>query len=184
MFDYQSSLIGSSGGSRPLSQKVISHHEPNGLKNLGNTCFLNSVMQGLVHCSSFYSNILLSKHRVTCTNSDCVQCAIENCTVDMCRSATSTNPTTKLINLLGVISNDTLAFGRQEDAHEFLISLIMSAKQFDFSSLAQLFQGSLLSRVCCYNCRSISSKEDPFVDISLDISKSSSLSNAFAEYCE
>eukprot|EP01034_Spumella_vulgaris_P025176 gene25176-31605_t len=56
--------------------------------------------------------------------------------------------------------------------------------QSESKVVTSLFEGTLLSRICCYFCGTISAKIDPILDISLDISKASTLENALVEYCE
>lgn len=158
------------------------------MKNLGNTCFMNSVLQCLYHCHKFYASMLQSKHRLECSVTECTECAVENCIIEMHNGAT--NPTTSLVKQLSQISSGNLSYGRQEDAHEFLISLITAIKFSDLNlqgkneQISALFRGVVLSRVCCYNCRSISSKEDPSIDIALDISNSKNMIEAFTNFCE
>ena len=75
-------------------------------------------------------------------------------------------------------------FGRQEDAHEFLIMLMDGILKASFGNLAKLskkyehltmiyriFAGKLRSQVMCLSCNYCSNAYDPFLTLSLDVSK-------------
>ncbi len=157
--------------------------QPYGLKNLGNSCYINAVIQSLATCTIFDTFMMNSVSHDECNLVNCVHCTLRNCFQDMKSKSIITNPTSKIIALLAKISSGSLLPGRQEDAHEFLTSLIISLQEESKTSTS-LFEGTLLSRICCYFCGTISAKIDPVVDISLDISKAATLENALAEYCE
>ena len=108
-----------------VPSQITYAHFP-GLKNLGNTCFLNAVMQALVHCSLFTDAVLSSTHADTCTSKDCVLCGVE-AHIRLCVSAKASRRRSiapdRVAHTLPKIST-TLQRGRQEDAHEFLRNLI------------------------------------------------------------
>lgn len=49
--------------------------------------------------------------------------------------------------------------------------------------LNKLFQGVLVSRVCCAVCNSVSDKVESFIDLQLDINKAASVETALDAYC-
>jgi len=159
-----------------------------GLNNLGNTCFLNSVLQALSHSDHLVSSINLSNHNMNCkaeTNT-CVLCAFES-HIKMTRAAPSPVSPTHIVKCLPLISS-TITVGEQEDAHEFLRCLVdalqrsllnekdknYSKKEYPFS----LFSGSVTNVVKCLKCNNASYRTDPIEDLELEIDKATSLEAA------
>lgn len=147
-----------------------------GLQSRGNTCYLNSVLQVLVHTAPL---------------------------VNLCRSAPLQEASAPALALgqlaAAVVGGGTnavvprtfyetlpppLVRGRQEDAHEYLRLLLDAvgsassvATETTSASLdaagavsTSLFQGRFRSRVTCLSCLASSDTFDAFADVSLDIS--------------
>lgn len=55
--------------------RVMNH--PPGLVNQGNTCFLNSVMQSLMHVPSLVEYLLSDRHSESCRMNGCVFCLVQ-----------------------------------------------------------------------------------------------------------
>ena len=94
-----------------------------GLRNMGNTCFLNSIVQALYHIQRvvhYLENDCVRVHMPKCVDlavRNCTLCALKK-TYDQSLHSAEIEPTL-LVNNLSVICS-RMKLGFQQDAHEFL----------------------------------------------------------------
>ncbi|CAO1639067.1 unnamed protein product [Sympodiomycopsis kandeliae] len=172
-----------------------------GLHNRGNTCYMNSVMQSLIHTPPL-THLLLSndvhllkgKAGGEIRGFDSVK-AMQA----LARRAAGSSPATGVTSPMEFIKNlksisKSFSHGRQEDAHEWLRFLLDSMHQsclVQLSSKAKVssplrettfihrtFGGKLRSRVTCLSCKHNSDTFETMLDLSLDIRKSNTLRDA------
>ncbi|KAL0912052.1 hypothetical protein M5K25_017995 [Dendrobium thyrsiflorum] len=98
---------------------------PLGLKNLGNSCYLNSVLQCLTYTPPLAQFCLSSEHSSLCKrlfankNKDCPFCILERQIARSLKLDGHLDAPSKIQKCLNVFS-EHFRWGRQEDAHEFL----------------------------------------------------------------
>ncbi|CAI8611381.1 unnamed protein product [Vicia faba] len=167
-----------------------------GLHNLGNTCFLNSVLQCLTYTEPLAAYLQSGNHQSSCRIAGfCALCAIQN---HVSRALESTgkilSPANLVVNLRCISRNFRKC--RQEDAHEYMVNLLESMHKcclpsgvpsespgaFDKSFVHKIFGGRLRSQVKCMQCSHSSNKFDPFLDLSLEIFKADSVQKALANF--
>ncbi|KAM7472776.1 hypothetical protein LguiA_010959 [Lonicera macranthoides] len=167
-----------------------------GLENLGNTCFLNSVLQCLTYTEPLAAYIQSGKHHVSCrTAGFCALCAIQKHVSRALQSTGRILAPKELVSNLRCISRN-FRNSRQEDAHEYMVNLLESMHKcclpagvpsespsaYEKSLVHKIFGGSLRSQVKCMQCNYCSDKFDPFLDLSLEIVKADSLYKALAHF--
>jgi len=160
-----------------------------GLRNLGNTCFLNSVLQCILYTPPLKNYIILYNHKKLCTlKGVCFLCEYSKL-VEICMSNSGGGVETP-INFIQNLKNISkhLKVGRQEDAHEFLIYLLdsmeRSSKKFmeqnshkfivennlNTDNLVQKIYGGITkSSVICGKCKKSSDTFEQFLDAGLVI---------------
>ncbi|KAG1368388.1 ubiquitin carboxyl-terminal hydrolase 25 [Cocos nucifera] len=98
---------------------------PLGLKNLGNTCYLNSVLQCLTYTPPLAQFCLASQHSSLCKSvfanrdKDCPFCVLER-QITRCLSLDGPLDAPSKIQKCLTLFADHFRWGCQEDAHEFL----------------------------------------------------------------
>ncbi|CAK9173400.1 unnamed protein product [Ilex paraguariensis] len=165
-----------------------------GLANLGNTCFLNAVLQCFTHTVPLVQGLNSCSHAMPCERNNegfCVFCALrDHIEVSVASTGLVVSPW-KLVNNLSYFSSSFQRF-RQEDAHEFLQCLLdrldscnypnkMDATQDD-NFVKQVFGGRLVSKLRCCNCGHCSDTYEPLVDLSLEIEDVGALSSALNSF--
>ncbi|KAI3940673.1 hypothetical protein MKW98_029992 [Papaver atlanticum] len=167
-----------------------------GLQNLGNTCFLNSVLQCLTYTQPFAAYLQSGKHKSSCHIAGfCAMCAIQN---HVSRALQSTGrilaPKDLVMNLRCISRN--FRNSRQEDAHEYMVNLLesmhkcslpsgvpsQSSGAYEKSLVHKIFGGRLRSQVKCTQCNYCSNTFDPFLDLSLEINRADSLRRALQHF--
>ncbi|RZC47790.1 hypothetical protein C5167_040728 [Papaver somniferum] len=167
-----------------------------GLQNLGNTCFLNSVLQCLTYTQPFAAYLQSGKHKSSCHIAGfCAMCAIQN---HVSRALQSTGrilaPKDLVLNLRCISRN--FRNSRQEDAHEYMVNLLesmhkcslpsgvpsQSSGAYEKSLVHKIFGGRLRSQVKCTQCNYCSNTFDPFLDLSLEINRADSLRRALQHF--
>ncbi|BFZ61052.1 hypothetical protein YB2330_002110 [Saitoella coloradoensis] len=156
-----------------------------GLQNLGNTCFLNSVMQAMMHVPPLARYLLSGVHSAECRMSDCVFCAMEEhagkCYPNGGKGRGKVFAPKGIVGKLRHISK-LFRVGRQEDAHEFMRCLIdamqksalqghkkLDARSQETTVIHRIFGGYIRQQVRCLKCNHPSNTYQPMLDISLDI---------------
>eukprot|EP00746_Dinoflagellata_sp_MGD_P167434 gnl/MRDRNA2_/MRDRNA2_98041_c0_seq1.p1 gnl/MRDRNA2_/MRDRNA2_98041_c0~~gnl/MRDRNA2_/MRDRNA2_98041_c0_seq1.p1 ORF type:complete len:779 (+),score=191.57 gnl/MRDRNA2_/MRDRNA2_98041_c0_seq1:139-2475(+) len=172
-----------------------SWHGVQGLTNLGNTCFLNSILQCL-NASTYFSNQLLDISGEGLNGLSAAVCQVFT-GVRGKKGAFSPKPLLQLLRA----AFPWYQGGRQQDAHELLRCLLGSVS--DGKTTAEKkdnkpftpgephtrcekavwdsFRGHLCALVLCWECKHVSVRLDPFLDLSLEIpgTKSDALSLAY-----
>mmetsp|Transcript_18886 Transcript_18886/g.72781 ORF Transcript_18886/g.72781 Transcript_18886/m.72781 type:complete len:578 (+) Transcript_18886:163-1896(+) len=167
-----------------------------GLANLGNTCFLSSVLQALSNTPLFRIMILSLEDADVCSSS----VVLLDGAGDLGRSSRRRNLVPEHVSIAlelkkafkALWSRNGVAYSpdsflsvvwrilprfygyHQQDAHEFLRHMLDRLRT-ELSETAvsnfihDTFQGQLLSEVTCLKCHTTSRKHDPFLDLSLVI---------------
>ncbi|KAG8721539.1 hypothetical protein FRC08_012204 [Ceratobasidium sp. 394] len=172
-----------------------------GFNNSGNTCFLNSVLQCLLHTPPLLRMLLDHKH-----------IKISFCTICLLRDLARASFTARKRNTAMVLDNlnkiaKGIRRGRQEDAHEFLRYMIDALQRSalaiysstsatypnpakvppplaETSWVHAIFGGRLRSRVSCRTCGHCSDTFDSILDLSVDIARAESLARALAQFAK
>jgi uncharacterized UBP type Zn finger protein len=169
-----------------------------GLKNLGNTCFLNSVLQCILYTIPLKNYFALSNHYETCKSKNvCFICEygrlsnqIRKFILIQGEKKSAVTPQNIIQNIKNIANH--IRIGRQEDAHEFLLYFLAAMENsatnyvisidkkynklkkgqisfFEDNLIQKIFGGALNSSVTCQKCKNTSSRVDRFLDISLVI---------------
>jgi len=174
-----------------------------GLRNLGNSCFMNSVLQCLCYTAPLQNYFNLNKHSKRYSSSINFMDELSELLPKMAISSSLVIKPQKLYNNLRSLSR-TLNPGRQEDCHEFWSSLMKRCQDevirnhfkhvkgnkirinVDLSETTIIYKiwgGSLKSQVKCMECFYESNTYDSTLDLSLELNnKILSVVDALKEY--
>ncbi|KAI8927027.1 hypothetical protein BC831DRAFT_511239 [Entophlyctis helioformis] len=167
-----------------------------GLRNMGSTCFMNTILQTLIHNPLLRAHFLSDKHdRDLCRPNSgggsgsplpCLACEMDSLFRNFYNGKTTPYGPASFLHAMW-ISQKHLAGYQQQDAHEFFISVLneihnscsggpVGTSSHGHDSLQQckcivhqVFGGVLQSDVTCLKCGNVTTASDPILDLSLDI---------------
>ncbi|KAF3449441.1 hypothetical protein FNV43_RR10169 [Rhamnella rubrinervis] len=169
-----------------------------GLTNLGNTCFINAVLQCFTHTVPLVQGIRSTDHAMPCERGRegfCVLCALrEHIEISLASSGGIVSPL-KLVNNLNHFSSYFQRY-QQEDAHEFLQCFLDKLERCcldskpekncdtsrDYNLVERVFGGRLTSKLQCCNCGHRSDTYEPLIDLSLEIEDMDTLTSALESF--
>ncbi|PWY88442.1 ubiquitin carboxyl-terminal hydrolase [Aspergillus heteromorphus CBS 117.55] len=168
--------IRSNATKRPCAKQGV-----RGLFNLGQTCYLNVILQTLLHDPILNTYFLGSGHQPhDCTAPDCIGCAVAEAFADFNSSDRPEGFAALNLLLASWRSSPALAGYQQQDAHEyyqFLVDKLHSSAEGHREGhekgcpcfFHKTFYGKLRSSVTCDKCGNVTRTDDPMVDLSLDV---------------
>jgi len=178
-----------------------------GLVNFGNTCYSNSVLQALYFCRPFREKVLEYKAKNKRTKE-----TLLTCLADLFYSIVTQKRKVGTIapkKFIARLRKEKVEFDNymQQDAHEFLnflinhINEIIVGEQSQVSTnnrirsttsnqendnnhtwINDIFQGILTSETRCLNCETVTSKDEDFFDLSIDVDQNTSITSCLRNF--
>lgn len=148
-----------------------------GLLNLGQTCFLNVILQCFIHNPLLRNYFLSGKHNcATCKNTDCTCCELDNLFSEIYSGEPGPYGPVSFLATTWRASSELAGYA-QQDAHEFFIAALNQIHATSRGStnvscnciIHSTFLGQLQSEVKCEKCGNVTSTMDPILDISLEV---------------
>ncbi|KAK0222878.1 hypothetical protein EDD85DRAFT_860078 [Armillaria nabsnona] len=174
-------------GSLPISCQAR-----RGLLNLGQTCFLNVVLQCLVHNPLIRNYFLGDKHNVKgCKIEDCSCCEMDKLFTEIYSVETAPYGPSSFLATTWTKSPELAGYA-QHDAHEFFISVLNHIHSNSRGStnvscnciIHSTFAGQLQSDVKCERCNNVTSTSDPMLDISLELKDETTLHGCLKRFTQ
>ncbi|XP_074595587.1 ubiquitin-specific protease 12/46 [Brevipalpus obovatus] len=165
-----------------------------GMANFGNTCYCNSVLQALYFCRPFREKVLeyKARNKRVPPNKE----TLLACLADLYHSIATQKKKTGTIapkKFVARLKKENAIFNNynQQDAHEFfnyllntIADLLAAEKQGSDDGrnnnsnwIRDIFQGTLTNETRCLNCESLSSKDEDFLDLSVEIQQNTSITH-------
>lgn len=148
----------------------------NGIRNLGNTCYFNSIIQSLYNSKEFREAVLsIDESLEKCT----ALFELRNLFIQI--SGTDTANARAFMEVCG------LSTGTQEDAQELLLKVFEKIEEMAAGSSTEAekkanplthFTGEMVQYIKCKHVDVSKEKKDKFYDISIDIGKAADLNEA------
>ncbi|XP_030418346.1 ubiquitin carboxyl-terminal hydrolase 12 isoform X3 [Gopherus evgoodei] len=175
-----------------------------GLVNFGNTCYCNSVLQALYFCRPFREKVLAYKSQPR-KKENLLTCLADLFhSIATQKKKVGVIPPKKFITRLRK-ENELFDNYMQQDAHEFLNYLLNTIADIlqeerkqdkqngrlpngsidnennnstpDPTWVHEIFQGTLTNETRCLTCETISSKDEDFLDLSVDVEQNTSITH-------
>ncbi|XP_024531505.1 ubiquitin carboxyl-terminal hydrolase 15 isoform X1 [Selaginella moellendorffii] len=157
---------------------------PCGLINCGNSCYANVVLQCLASTRPLAAYLLHGMHQEACQREGwCFMCELEDHVQKAFNNQMPFSPI-KILSRLRSIGN-SLGYGRQEDAHEFMRLAVdcmqkicldeaggettLDARTQETTLIQHIFGGYLQSQVVCCQCQQRSNLYENMLDLSVGI---------------
>lgn len=173
-----------------ISPKSPSIPSPQGLPNIGNTCFANAALQCILNTK------VLKEHLPTASSNNKFTSELKS--IFISTQSDSIDPS----SLLSLVWRNSSVFhpGEQNDAHEFLVFLLdklheelkkpfkeiqsiqmtkaekswVQYMEKNYSIVSKEFQGQLKTTLVCQKCEKVKERFEPFMYLSLSINESGS----------
>ncbi|MBN3312726.1 UBP46 hydrolase, partial [Atractosteus spatula] len=191
-----------------LEQFPINEHYF-GLVNFGNTCYCNSVLQALFFCRPFRENVLSyraqqkkKENLLTCLADLFHSIATQKKKVGvippkkfisrlrkenahLCRFLSGLFTATHVV--LAQRSDERAPVGSRAQAAGCGCRTVQSAAELDEGRaeptwVHDIFQGTLTNETRCLNCETVSSKDEDFLDLSVDVEQNTSITHCLRDF--
>eukprot|EP00697_Spironema_sp_BW2_P009201 gnl/Spiro4/24029_TR11905_c0_g1_i1.p1 gnl/Spiro4/24029_TR11905_c0_g1~~gnl/Spiro4/24029_TR11905_c0_g1_i1.p1 ORF type:complete len:352 (+),score=39.55 gnl/Spiro4/24029_TR11905_c0_g1_i1:31-1056(+) len=169
-----------------------------GLDNFGNTCYCNSVLQALYYCLPFREQMIRNAHLYAPKAGEApnlLSCLAELFTTMAAQKARVGSVAPRAF--IRQLKTENALFDNlmHQDAQEFLNYLLNRVKEklaeisprANGSSPAQtwihrMFQGTLTNETRCLTCETITNRDEPFLDLSIEINQDTSLAHCLRNF--
>eukprot|EP01083_Nonionella_stella_P071875 193354_1 len=171
-----------------------------GLKNLGNSCFMNATLQCLTYTQVFQNYIYQNIHGRMCKSKVCFMCELHSLLPQIINNGGRVCVPSRLFNSLQYLSA-SLVPGRQEDSHELWTALVKHLQSAvikphmaanggkklpiaiqETSVIYKIWGGYLRSQILCTVCNKGSNTYDSILDLSLEIRGCSNVIGALRKF--
>ncbi|KAM3402919.1 hypothetical protein ACQJBY_006614 [Aegilops geniculata] len=157
-------------------------------------CFLNCILQCVVHTVPLVSKLLKDRHLGPCpSGSDefCCYCSLRHHASEVIRLSGDVLYPRKFVKRLKSIFRD-FEQGQHQDAHEFLRCLLdkldevtvapRSESEEPSSIVKELFGGQLKSQLNCPKCNHCSDRLESFLDLNLEVNQMDTIMDSLSSY--